>query len=95
MVTLTGGEPMLRTDIIEIIKGIKRAVPTVYLAMINNGSLMTLEKAKQLLDAGMNQSLWWISWMIVTTRAVVSQDYGKRSPKWFHRSPKWVSTPFK
>lgn len=55
MVTLTGGEPMLRKDIINIITGIRKAVPAVFLAMINNGSLMTLERAKQLHAAGMNQ----------------------------------------
>jgi MoaA/NifB/PqqE/SkfB family radical SAM enzyme len=55
MVTLTGGEPMLRKDICDIIKNIRKAVPSVYMAMINNGSLMTVEKAKQLYEAGMNQ----------------------------------------
>jgi MoaA/NifB/PqqE/SkfB family radical SAM enzyme len=55
MVTLTGGEPMLRKDIVDIVKGIRKAVPTVYMAMINNGSLMTVEKAKELHAAGMNQ----------------------------------------
>ena len=55
MVTLTGGEPLLRKDILNIVTGIRKAVPAVYIAMISNGSLMTLERAQQLHDTGVNQ----------------------------------------
>ncbi|HLG18943.1 MAG TPA: radical SAM protein [Bdellovibrionota bacterium] len=55
MVNITGGEPLLRTNLPEIIRGIKRAVPISYVAMITNGSLMTIEKAKELKKAGLNQ----------------------------------------
>ncbi len=55
MITITGGEPLLRTDIFDVIKNIKKAVPVSYIAMITNCSLLTLEKAKALHDAGLNQ----------------------------------------
>ncbi len=55
MITITGGEPLLRTDLAEILRGLKRAMPVSYLAMITNASLLTVEKAKELSDAGLNQ----------------------------------------
>lgn len=55
MITLTGGEPMLRPDLVKIIRGLKKAVPNSYIAMITNGSLLTLRKAKEYRDAGMDQ----------------------------------------
>ncbi|MCB0309487.1 MAG: radical SAM protein [Bdellovibrionales bacterium] len=55
MITITGGEPMLRPNLPEIIQNIKKAVPVSYLAMITNGSLMNHKKAKELYDAGLRQ----------------------------------------
>src|SRR6266446_10078713 len=55
MITITGGEPMLRPDLPEIVRKIKKSVPVSYLAMITNGALLTLDKAKELREAGMNQ----------------------------------------
>lgn len=55
MVTITGGEPLLRRDIIEVVEGIRRAVPVTYRAMVTNGSLLTLEKAERLHEAGIDQ----------------------------------------
>jgi MoaA/NifB/PqqE/SkfB family radical SAM enzyme len=55
MITITGGEPLLRTNLPEIVANIKKAVPVSYLAMITNAALLNLEKAKQLREAGMNQ----------------------------------------
>ena len=55
MITITGGEPMLRPNLPEIIRNIKKAVPVSYIAMITNGSLMTIEKARELYDAGLRQ----------------------------------------
>ncbi|MEZ4704742.1 MAG: radical SAM protein [Bdellovibrionota bacterium] len=63
MVTITGGEPMLRTDLVDIIKGIRKEVPVVYLAMITNGSLMTHAKAKELHNAGLNQLSFSIDYL--------------------------------
>lgn len=55
IVTLTGGEPLLRRDLPDIIRNIRKAVPTIYVAMITNGSLLTIEKAKELHEAGLDQ----------------------------------------
>ncbi len=55
MCTITGGEPLLRPNLPEIIQNIKKAVPVCYMAMVTNGALLTLEKAKALQEAGMNQ----------------------------------------
>ena len=55
MITITGGEPLLRTDLVNIIKGLKRAMPVSYIAMITNCSLLTYEKAKELYNAGLRQ----------------------------------------
>ncbi|MCB0327684.1 MAG: radical SAM protein [Bdellovibrionales bacterium] len=63
MVTITGGEPMLRTDLVDIIKGIRKEVPVVFLAMITNGSLMTYEKAKKLYEAGLNQIAFSVDYL--------------------------------
>jgi MoaA/NifB/PqqE/SkfB family radical SAM enzyme len=55
MITITGGEPLLRPNLPEIVFNIKKAVPTSYLAMITNASLLTLPKAKELREAGIDQ----------------------------------------
>ncbi len=55
MVSITGGEPLLRLDLPDLIRGIKKAVPIIYVGMITNGALLTLEKAKKLKAAGINQ----------------------------------------
>jgi MoaA/NifB/PqqE/SkfB family radical SAM enzyme len=55
MISITGGEPLLRTDLPEIVAKLRKAIPVSYIAMITNGSLLTYEKAKELYDAGMNQ----------------------------------------
>jgi MoaA/NifB/PqqE/SkfB family radical SAM enzyme len=55
MVTLTGGEPLLRPDLPDIVRSVRKAVPIVYVAMLTNGSLLTVEKARELKRAGLNQ----------------------------------------
>ena len=55
MITVTGGEPLLRPNLPEIIRGLTRDVPISYIAMITNGSLLTLKKAKELHEAGLDQ----------------------------------------
>lgn len=55
MITITGGEPMLRIDLPEIVRKLRRAVPVSYIAMVTNASLLTLEKARELHEAGMDQ----------------------------------------
>ncbi len=55
IVTLSGGEPLLRKDIVDIIKSIRKASPVVVISMVTNGALLTIEKAKLLHEAGLNQ----------------------------------------
>ena len=55
VVMVTGGEPMLRKDIVDIIKQIKSASYFTYTGIITKGDLLNLEKAKSLYDAGIDQ----------------------------------------
>lgn len=55
VVTLTGGEPMLRKDLPDIVRSIKESAFFVHLSMVTNGSLLTIEKARALRAAGLDQ----------------------------------------
>ncbi|KPK96296.1 hypothetical protein AMJ80_00875 [bacterium SM23_31] len=55
VVTLVGGEPLLRKDLPDIIRRIKENTNLVYISLITNGSLLTEEKAKKLWKAGLDQ----------------------------------------
>lgn len=52
-VSINGGEPLLRTDIYNIVRQVRPH--TVYVAIITNAALLTLDKAKKLYDAGLDQ----------------------------------------
>ncbi len=53
--TITGGEPLLRKDLEEIIAKIVRRNPFTYINCISNGLLMTPERALSLWKAGLTQ----------------------------------------
>lgn len=53
-VSITGGEPLLRKDIANIIRKLKEG-DFVYLSLITNGRLLTPEKAVEIWDAGLHQ----------------------------------------
>jgi MoaA/NifB/PqqE/SkfB family radical SAM enzyme len=53
--TITGGEPLLRPDLENIIGRIREQTSFVYLNVITNGSLLSVERARSLWDAGLNQ----------------------------------------
>ncbi len=55
MVMLTGGEPLLRADLEQIVAGIKRELPTAYVGMVSNGALMTVRRGCALWAAGLDQ----------------------------------------
>jgi MoaA/NifB/PqqE/SkfB family radical SAM enzyme len=55
MITFTGGEPLLRRDLEEIVAGVARAVPHTYLTLITHGGMLTLGRAQALWDAGLVQ----------------------------------------
>jgi len=55
MITFTGGEPLLRRDLEELVAGVARAVRLRYIALITHGGMLTLERARSLWEAGLNQ----------------------------------------
>ena len=54
-VTLTGGEPTINKQLPEVVREIKSSVGFIYLGMVTHGSLLTMEKAAALWDAGIDQ----------------------------------------
>jgi MoaA/NifB/PqqE/SkfB family radical SAM enzyme len=55
LVTFTGGEPTLRKDLEEIVASVRRAVRYTYVQMITHGAMLSLDRAKSLWDAGVDQ----------------------------------------
>ncbi len=55
MITFTGGEPLLRKDLEEIIAEVDRASPFTYLTLITHGGMLSLERAQSLWNAGLSQ----------------------------------------
>ena len=55
MVTFTGGEPLLRRDLEEIVAAVSAAVRLKYVTLITHGGMLSAERAKSLWDAGVNQ----------------------------------------
>ena len=52
---ITGGEPMLRKDLPDIVRQIKECSNFIFTSMVTKGDLLSVEKARELFDAGMNQ----------------------------------------
>ncbi len=55
MITFTGGEPTLRRDLEEIVAAVREATRFSYLAMITHGAMLTVDRARALWDAGLDQ----------------------------------------
>jgi MoaA/NifB/PqqE/SkfB family radical SAM enzyme len=55
LVTFTGGEPTLRKDLEEIVASVRNAVRYTYVQMITHGAMLSLDRAKSLWDAGVDQ----------------------------------------
>ena len=55
MITFTGGEPLLRRDLEEIVAAVAGAVRLKYIAVITHGGSLTVERALSLWNAGINQ----------------------------------------
>jgi MoaA/NifB/PqqE/SkfB family radical SAM enzyme len=55
MITFTGGEPLLRRDLEDIIAAVARAVRVRYIALITHGGMLSVERALSLWNAGLNQ----------------------------------------
>ncbi|HEY9516104.1 MAG TPA: radical SAM protein [Gemmatimonadaceae bacterium] len=55
MVTFTGGEPLLRRDLEDVVASVAGAIHLKYITMITHGGMLTPERGKSLWDAGINQ----------------------------------------
>ena len=55
VVQISGGEPLLRKDVIEIIKAIKQNGGNPYIILVSNGVLLNKDNYLQLREAGVNQ----------------------------------------
>ena len=55
MITFTGGEPLMRRDLEELIAAVANAIRVRYLAMITHGGMLSVERARSLWEAGLNQ----------------------------------------
>ncbi|MFP3870538.1 MAG: radical SAM protein [Syntrophobacteria bacterium] len=53
--TITGGEPLLRSDLEKIVHSIRTQTSFVYMNLITNGSLLSIDRALSLWHAGLNQ----------------------------------------
>lgn len=55
MITFTGGEPLLRRDLEDLVASAAGAVRLKYVSLITHGAMLTPERGKALWDAGINQ----------------------------------------
>lgn len=55
LVQISGGEPLLRPDIVDVVRAVKQASPPTYVIVVTNGVLLEPGIYKALKAAGMNQ----------------------------------------
>lgn len=55
VVNITGGEPLLRKDLPHLIRRIHENTFFIYIGMVTHGQLLTVEKARELWDSGLDQ----------------------------------------
>jgi MoaA/NifB/PqqE/SkfB family radical SAM enzyme len=55
LVTFTGGEPLLRKDLEQLVAGVRASVKYTYVQLITHGGMLTVDRAKSLWDAGVDQ----------------------------------------
>lgn len=55
LVTFTGGEPLLRRDLETLVSAVARAVRLKYIIVLTHGGMLSIERARSLWDAGVNQ----------------------------------------
>ncbi|MCX5763224.1 MAG: radical SAM protein [Gemmatimonadetes bacterium] len=55
MITFTGGEPLLRRDLEELVREVDQASPFTYITVITHGAMLTVDRAQALWDAGVVQ----------------------------------------
>ena len=52
MITFTGGKPLLRRDLEDVVASVAHAVRLKYATLITHGGMLTPERGKSLWDAG-------------------------------------------
>jgi MoaA/NifB/PqqE/SkfB family radical SAM enzyme len=75
VVQLSGGEPLLRKDLAEIVRAVKEPSGLPYTILVTNGRLLTKEKYMELRSLGINQ-------------VSISLDFPDERHDEFRRSPK-------
>ena len=55
LVTFTGGEPTMRRDLEDLVAEVDRAISLKYVTLITHGAMLTVDRARSLWDAGVNQ----------------------------------------
>lgn len=55
LVTWTGGEPLLRGDLEDLVAAVDRAIRTKYTTLITHGAMLSMERARSLWEAGVSQ----------------------------------------
>ncbi|HXB25251.1 MAG TPA: radical SAM protein [Gemmatimonadaceae bacterium] len=55
MITFTGGEPLLRRDLEDLVRAVTGAIRVKYTTILTHGGLLTVDRARSLWDAGINQ----------------------------------------
>lgn len=55
LVTFTGGEPTMRRDLEDLVAEVDRAISLKYITLITHGAMLSVERARSLWDAGVNQ----------------------------------------
>ena len=55
MITWTGGEPLLRSDLEELVHGVHTAVSPVWMTVLTHGAMLSIERARSLWTAGIGQ----------------------------------------
>ncbi len=55
MIAFTGGEPLLRRDLEDLVAAVTRAVRVKYTTILTHGGLLSVDRARSLWDAGINQ----------------------------------------
>jgi MoaA/NifB/PqqE/SkfB family radical SAM enzyme len=55
LVTFTGGEPLLRRDLEDLVAAVARAIRLKYVTLITHGGMLSPARARSLWDAGINQ----------------------------------------
>ena len=54
-VAFTGGEPLLRQDLESLIRRVREAYPAMFIGLVTNGALLTVERGLTLWQAGLSQ----------------------------------------